>query len=207
MSAPADGRASGAPGADVASRSPARAPLLAEQRDDGVLAGRFPAGVVPLPETLGLALAVLVALVAPLSGAPGPSWAWVAGGTSLALLGCCGRGWPRLRWAGPALLRALEYGAVLLLAGGSAWTYTLLCVLAFHHYDIVYRLRLRGEGPPRWLAAVTGGWPVRLVVLVVAAALQVAQPAAVALSLVLGPVYLTESIMSWIAPRPAREGR
>ena len=116
---------------------PERAVLLAEHRDDGLLAGRLPLGTVPGAEALWLTLAVLVVLAPAVPGTPGPAAGWVAAGTVLALMGSCGRGWPRLRWPTPALLRALEYGSVLVLAGGSTPSYVLLSVLALLHYDIV----------------------------------------------------------------------
>ena len=210
MSTPAKGRetvASSERAATAGSHWSVHARLLAEHRDDGVLAGRWPTGLVPGPESAWLTLAVFLALAAPSVGSFGPSWSWVAIGSAVAAVGSCGRGWPRLRWPVPALLRALEYGAVLLLAGGSAWTYALLSVLAFHHYDIVYRLRLRGEGPPRWLGIVTGGWLVRIGVIAAAAAAARVELATVVLSLLLAPAYLIESITSWIAPRRASAGR
>jgi hypothetical protein len=65
----------------------------------------------------------------------------------------------RLGWAVPAFLRLLELGAVLLVTELVAphampWAYALCFVLAYHHYDTLYRA-LGGAEPPRWL--VLGG--------------------------------------------------
>jgi hypothetical protein len=81
----------------------------------------------------------------------------------------------RLAWAVPAVLRLVELAAVLALCRAVApaelpWAFALCFVLAFHHYDSLYR-SLGGSVPPTWL--VRGGLGVegRLVVLVVAALL------------------------------------
>jgi hypothetical protein len=79
----------------------------------------------------------------------------------------------RLSWALPAVLRLVELAAVLAVTRAAApdampWAFALCFVLAFHHYDALYR-SLAGSAPPRWL--VRGGLGVegRLLVLVVAA--------------------------------------
>ena len=67
----------------------------------------------------------------------------------------------RLRWAVPPALRAAEYGALLWIgavAGAVPAAFALLCAITFRHYDIVYRLRQRGELPPHWLNRAAGGW-------------------------------------------------
>jgi hypothetical protein len=74
----------------------------------------------------------------------------------------------------------------------------VLAPLAFHHYDIVYRVGLRSSGPPRWLQTVTGGWSVRLPLLAAAAAADLAGAAAIAMTLVLAPVLVGESVRSWL---------
>ena len=71
----------------------------------------------------------------------------------------------RLRWAVPPALRAAEYGGLLWIgavAGAVPAAFALLCAITFRHYDIVYRLRVRGELPPRWLNRAAGGWDGRL---------------------------------------------
>jgi len=179
---------------------------LAALRDDGPLAGWPAAGRLPLPEPVLLVAAVLVAvpgaaLLPGWLGGAGSAWAqpwpWVAAGLALAILGRLGRVPDRLGWPAPALLRAVEYGSVLVLAGGSAGSYGLLAALAFHHYDVVYRLQLLHRGPPRWFEVATGGWPGRTLLLVAAAAAgqldRVVAPAAI----VLGGVFVAESVVTW----------
>jgi hypothetical protein len=75
----------------------------------------------------------------------------------------------RLGWLVPPLVRALEYGGLLGLAvaagpAATAACFVLLAVLAYHHYNIVYRLSHQRGSPPRWLRYVGGGWELRLIV-------------------------------------------
>jgi hypothetical protein len=78
----------------------------------------------------------------------------------------------RLGWAVPAVLRLVELAAVLVLVRAVApdelpWAFALCFVLAFHHYDSLYRA-LGGSAPPSWL--VRGGLGVEGRLLVVALA-------------------------------------
>ena len=66
-------------------------------------------------------------------------------------------------WAVPPAIRTLEYGLLIWIADGDAAAFALLGVLAFHHYDLVYRLAQPGRAPPAWVGAVAGGWDGRLV--------------------------------------------
>jgi len=88
----------------------------------------------------------------------------------------------RFLWARPALLRALEYAAVLAVAWSlgdgastsSAAAFALLLAVAFHHYDELYRVLnvlTRGSGShgPWWVLGL--GWPGRLGVVVLLGAL------------------------------------
>ncbi len=79
-----------------------------------------------------------------------------------------------LGWAVPALLRLAELGLVLGLTAAVVprllpWAYALVFVLAYHHYDTLYRA-LGGSEPPRWLVLGGLGLELRVLVLVVAAA-------------------------------------
>lgn len=185
-----------------ASEGPAPADVLAPHRDDGPLPLLEPSAVLAIPAVLLLAAAlVLVALAATTTTdtlALGPAWAWTAGALLLAIVAAWGRSLPRLDWPIPALLRALEYGTILVLVGVSGWSYALLATLAIRHYDIVYRVRLLGTAPPRWLAVVTGGWPVRSGLLVLAAGFGLAEPVAATLSILLAPVIVTEIVIHWV---------
>ena len=94
-------------------------------------------------------------------------------------------------WAVPALLRLAELALVLVATAVVAperltWAYALLFVLAFHHYDTLYRA-LGGETPPRWLVWGGLGCDGRILVVLVAALLG---PAALAAVLVVGTVLL-----------------
>jgi hypothetical protein len=114
-----------------------------------------------------------------------------------------------LGWSVPPLLRLAEYGtliAVTAVAGPEAapFCFALLFVLAFHHYDVVYRLRHQRVPPPAWLAAAGGGWEGRIVA---ACALALAGGLRIGLlvgACVLGSLYAVESVSSWV--RFVREG-
>jgi hypothetical protein len=180
-------------------------------RGDGPLARALPYGRLPLPEVVLVALAVGAGMVAAAVVAwelpLGQPWAWLGSAVLLALLGRLGTRHPRLSWPIPSLLRLLEYGAILLLVGGSAWAYALAATVAFHHYDIVYRGRTRGVLPPRWLMAVTGGWELRTALLVAAAALGEPVTIAAILTTILAPVLIVEAVAGWTATPSVTDGR
>jgi len=143
---------------------------LALYRDDGPLAralGRV--GVLQqwvLVAAAALPLFVVIAVGGNDVSDPvvGAALAWVivcAGAASGAPPG------GRLRWTQLPVLRACEYGALLWLAaiaGSSALpaAFALLAVLAYRHYDLVYRMRLGGGVPPAWVNALSLGWEGRL---------------------------------------------
>ena len=118
----------------------------------------------------------------------------------------------RLDWSAPPLLRVTEYGVLLWIAAAAGddgrWAadgalpaaYALLAVLAFRHYDLVYRRRQQQRPPPAWVGAIGGGWDGRLVAAAVAAATGILVPFLVAAAAVLGTVYLVESVVSWMGP-------
>ena len=179
-------------------------------RDDGPLASVLHKVRLPFPEVIVLGSAALLSATGAVvvlvgTAPPVPRWWLAAGVWALALTGVAGRALPRLDWPRPALLRGTEYAAVLMLVGDDPWTYALLATLAFHHYDIVYRVALRGAGPPVWLRRVSGGWSLRLPLLIVATAVGVEQHAAAALTLVLAPMLLAESVFCWT--RASRDRR
>jgi phosphatidylglycerophosphate synthase len=68
----------------------------------------------------------------------------------------------RFAWAVPALLRFVELGLVALVA--LAWVpsaipvaFWWMAVVAFHHYDTLYRA-LQDSATPRWLTRLALGW-------------------------------------------------
>jgi Family of unknown function (DUF5941) len=183
-------------------------------RDDGPIAracGAMLGRAVRLP-----AIALLVIGAVPLlvllvvergeasDGAVGATIGW------LVVVGGASRGRPqgdRLRWAVPPVLRLVEYAAILwlgALAGrtGPAAAFALLAAVAYHHYDLFYRLRFLGVAPPQWVGDVAGGWEGRLVagyVLLVTGALPAGFFAAAA---VFGALFAGESITAWMRARP-----
>ncbi len=181
---------------------PAAVDVLAPHRDDGplLLLERRAAVRIPAVLLLAASLVLLALAVTTATGILdlGQVWPWTAGALLLAVASAWGRSVPRLDWPIPALLRALEYGTILVLVGGSGWSYALLATLAIRHYDIVYRVRLLGTAPPRWLALVTGGWPGRCWLLVLAAGFGLAGPVAAILTILLAPVIVTEIVLRWL---------
>jgi hypothetical protein len=195
----------------------ARAPLEL-YRDDGPIARALGAVLRPLAEAPQVLM--LVAAVAPMlvlmavegdgasRGAAGAVIGWlvvIAGATSgRPLTG-------RLRWAVPPLLRLAEYAGLLWIGalGGEhsqPAALALICVLAFRHYDLVYRLRHQGTVPPEWLGNLAGGWDGRLLlgyILLVASALPAGFFVAAGL---LATGFVAESIAGWRrfgrAPQP-----
>jgi hypothetical protein len=74
----------------------------------------------------------------------------------------------RWGWAIPALLRLLELGAVTVLMlqvfpDAEVIGYVWLFVVAYHHYDTLYRT-LNGASVPRWIVWTGLGWDGRLIV-------------------------------------------
>ena len=109
----------------------------------------------------------------------------------------------RLAWLVPPLVRLVEYGSLLALTvvadpDAMPLCFAFLGVLAFHHYDTVYRLRHQRLAPPSWVRAVGGGWDGRLLVAVLLALAGVLGPGLLVGAVILALVYVTESISSWV---------
>lgn len=109
-----------------------------------------------------------------------------------------------LGWQAPAALWAAEVLVVGVLVHHTlgeqtAAGFAYVAAVAYHRYDVVYRLRDTGTAPAAWLARVGLGTDGRLVVLLVIAALAPSAVvpllwvAAAALTL----TYLTESFTGW----------
>lgn len=108
-----------------------------------------------------------------------------------------------LDWLVPPLLRAAEYGTVLLLAVGAGVNgalpaaYGLVAAVAYHHYDTVYRIRGGAAAPPPWLVRATGGNEGRTLAVVVLSALLTATQFVVGLTVMavaVAALVLLESI-------------
>jgi hypothetical protein len=188
-----------APGASVA------AGTLEAYRDDGPIALALGRIGVPAPASALVLAGVAVPAIALAVAGAGASW-WFVGATVawLVLLAgiACGRPLrDRMRWVVPPALRAAEYGALLWIgavAGALPAAFALLCAITFRHYDIVYRLRQRGEIPPRWLNRAAGGWDGRvLAALALGAAGALPEGFHIAAGL-LAVVFAAESIHSWL---------
>ena len=80
----------------------------------------------------------------------------------------------RAAWAVPALLRLLELGVVAIVAllwhpSVTVVAFWWMAVVAFHHYDTLYRA-MQGFATPRWLVWLGLGWEGRTAVVLVLAA-------------------------------------
>lgn len=106
----------------------------------------------------------------------------------------------RLDWLVPPMLRATEYGflGALGIAQGVSppVVYVLLAVLAYHHYDTVYRTRQR-LWPAPWVFRAGLGWDGRTLIAAAAAFLGVLPFAYVGLAAYLGVLFVTESVVTW----------
>lgn len=162
-------------------------------REDGPLA-RALGRPNPLPPSLLVAAAVLplglaIAFCDASDALVGALLGWMI------LLGGLSRGGnverDRFRWTVPALLRGGEYAALIWLAPAAGLA--LLVVLAFHHYDLVYRLRYHPPAPER----LGGGWDLRLAaywILLVAGVLDEGLYVGAG---ILGALFVAECVASW----------
>jgi hypothetical protein len=108
----------------------------------------------------------------------------------------------RFNWLVPGLVRCLEYGSLILtayLAHGHAVRacFALLAVLAFHHYDTVYRLRQQGAPPPAWVSIAGGGWDGRIILAYIALLLAVTRTGMAVAAALLAVLFVGESVSSW----------
>jgi phosphatidylglycerophosphate synthase len=109
-----------------------------------------------------------------------------------------------LAWQAPAALWVAEAAVVGLvvhhvLAAMSAAAFAYLSAIAYHRYDVVYRLRDTATPPAAWLSLVGGGTEGRIL-LVLALALVVPEavvPVLWGLAVVLAALYLGESAWGW----------
>jgi Family of unknown function (DUF5941) len=114
-----------------------------------------------------------------------------------------GEGISPLTWLGPPVVRALEYGFLIALTAlaepdAMPQCFAFLGVLAFHHYDTVYRLRHQDQAPPAWVQAVGGGWDGRILAASVLALVGALGIGLLVASVALAVVYLSDSTLSWV---------
>jgi hypothetical protein len=108
----------------------------------------------------------------------------------------------RVHWAAPPLLRLSEYAATLYIGALAGYSsepaaFALIAVLAFRHYDLVYRFRHQGQSPPGWVGTLGLGWDGRLIagfVLLAAGALPLGY---YVLAGIFALAFVGESIASW----------
>jgi Family of unknown function (DUF5941) len=187
-------------------------------RDDGPLAaligqaGRgLRLGETPLTLLGGVVLGVAAALALD----PLPLGALAAAAAVAVVIVAAGAARPhsgRISWLVPPLLRGLEYAFLIRLTvledpDATPLCFAFLCVLAFHHYDTVYRLRHQRVPPPAWLRAAGGGWEGRILAACVLALAGALGPGLLVAAVGLGALFLTETVLSWVryarAERPA----
>jgi hypothetical protein len=182
-------------------------------RDDGPLAlalGRSLASRLPLPPIVLVAGGALPLLVAAAIGdAP---WGVAGAVVAWAVLLCgASSGRPlrdRLRWAVTPGVRLVEYAGIIwlaALAGDAALpaAFALLGAITFRHYDAFYRVRQRGDAPPRWIAIAAGGWDGRLLAVLLLTAAGAAPAGLYVAAALLGALLVGESVASCIAQRRA----
>ncbi|MEV5569140.1 DUF5941 domain-containing protein [Spirillospora sp. NPDC052269] len=177
---------------------------LRAYRDDGpicVALGTLPRGhLPPLPGAL-VALAVSAVLLATGVGEQ-HSLALFAPVAVLLLTGLASghAHTGRLDWLVPPTIRAIEYGYLAVLGFAQSvpapLIFVLLGVLAFHHYDTVYRTR-QGFWPADWLFPAGLGWEGRMLVVALFGLSGFLPFAYAALAAYLGVLFACESVLSW----------
>lgn len=192
-----------------ARRSDRAARALADLADSGPLA-ELTARVAPrVPAPVGaVAGGLLVVISAALWGAAWPTALAAVGYVLLSAVAVSRPLKGALDWLVPPVLRAAEYGTVLVLAaesgvnGALPAAFGLVAAVAYHHYDTVYRIRGNAGAPPAWLVRAVGGHEGRtLLVTVLAAALTASQfkAALTVLAVAVALVVLVESIRFWVS--------
>ncbi|MEU1271767.1 DUF5941 domain-containing protein [Streptomyces sp. NPDC005799] len=192
-----------------ARRTDRAARALADLADSGPLAGLTArvAPRVPAPVS-AVAGGLLVVISAALRGAAWPTALAAAGYVLLSAAAVSRPLKGALDWLVPPVLRAAEYGTVLVLAAESGVNgvlpaaFGLVAAVAYHHYDTVYRIRGNAGAPPAWLVRAVGGHEGRtLLVTVLAAALTASQfkVALTVLAVAVALVVLVESIRFWVS--------
>ena len=190
---------------------------LAVYRDDGPIArwlGRvlgprygMPAVVLLFVAALPLAVALAFggAYLSEAALAPGVATVVAFGGAS------GGRPAGRFDWAVPSLLRVLEYGLLLwtaVLAHGWATRacFALIAMLAYHHYDAVYRLRQQAIAPPAWLSVAGAGWEGRVLLAYLALLLDVTAVGMAVAAGLLAVMFVGESVVWWLGVSRLQRG-
>ncbi len=195
-----------------ARRTARAAQALADLADSGWLAGaairKRRGGGYGAPLLAVFAAALLVTSAATFRDDPWGVFASACTYTVLSGVAVSGPLTGPLDWLVPPVLRAAEYGTVLLLAaqadvnGALPAAFGLVAAVAYHHYDTVYRIRGGTGAPPRWLVRAIGGHEGRTLVVTALAALLTAADFTLALTVCavfVALVVLAESIRFWVS--------
>lgn len=178
---------------------------LLAYRDDGPIAcalGRPARGQLPpLPPMLVASIVCAVLLIARIDTHGG--LALLAPALVLLLLGGPGSAHThagRLDWAVPVIIRVIEY-SYLAMVGFShgvpkPLVFAFIGVLAFHHYDTVYRIR-QGLWPPGWVFRAGLGWDGRMLLAALGALTHSTPVLYTVLSIYLGVLFTGEAIHTW----------
>ncbi|GAA5043842.1 hypothetical protein GCM10023259_014820 [Thermocatellispora tengchongensis] len=179
---------------------------LVAYRDDGPLSrgmGMIVAGQLPpLPPALAGAFVTAVLLLVGVAGTEGLAVFAPAVALLLAGPGSSHAHDGRLDWLVPPILRLTEY--VFVAAVGFAHDvppFVIVLVLgamAFHHYDVVYRLRQKVYPPP-WLATLGLGWEGRMLLVALAGLAGMVTPVYLLLTAYLWGLFAWESLTCWLA--------
>ncbi|WP_336207915.1 DUF5941 domain-containing protein [Nonomuraea sp. LPB2021202275-12-8] len=180
-------------------------------RDDGPLSrgmGVLVAGQLPpLPPLIVGAFVTGVLLLIGVAGAD--AIAVFAPAVTLLLAGP-GSSHPhdgRLDWLAPPVLRVIEYTFIAACGFSHAvhpvLIFLLLGAIAFHHYDLVYRLR-QHVYPPPWLSTLGLGWDGRSIVIGLAVLVGWTTGGFALLALYLWGVFGWESLTCWLAAPRSR---
>jgi hypothetical protein len=107
-------------------------------------------------------------------------------------------------WAWPVGMRVVELGivwvvAALIVPAQGAWLFAWVFVVAFHHYDTLYRA-LGGSAPSRWLVMAGLGWDGRTILVLVAALLGAGALAGLLSwgSVLLGILFVVVASVQWV---------
>ncbi|MFE0349810.1 DUF5941 domain-containing protein [Streptomyces griseoluteus] len=196
-----------------ARRTDRAAQALADLTDNGPISEllvRFvPRGRIRLPAPLYAVLGAVLLVAA--AWFDGPGWSLTLATVVYVLLSAEAAARPlkgALDWLVPPVLRAAEYGTVLVLAakadvnGALPAAFGLVAAVAYHHYDTVYRIRGDAGAPPAWLVRAVGGQEGRTLLVTVLAALLTASQFTVALTVIavcVALLVLVESIRFWVS--------
>jgi len=186
----------------------ARGGELEQMIDVGPLSRMLAARLVDFYPLFALALAAAAGLLIALVAGSGYRWPLVLGLCAVVVFAAPAWRSPpvgRFAWLEPGILRGLEYGLVVRVVAGvdeaaMPAAFGLLCAVAYHHYDTVYRWRHTGRGPAPEVFRWSLGWDGRLLAL--AAVLLVTNrlgPVLVVGAAVLAVVFVAESAAAWRA--------